>query len=149
MATLVRWEPYRRGTSLPRAWDRLFETSFVRPRTGWLRWSGHNLPAVDMYETDGEVVVKATVPGFDPDDIEVSVSEGVLIIKGEHAVDETVEEAEYICREHHSGSFSRSLTLPSDVLAEDATASYTNGILTLSLPKAEEIKPKRIEVRAG
>jgi HSP20 family protein len=149
MATLVRWEPYRHGRSLPRTWDGLFETALVRPRTGWLRWSGHALPAVDMYETDSEVVVKATVPGFDPDDIEVTVSEGVLIIKGTREAEEAVKEAEYICREHHSGSFSRSLTLPSDVLAEDATANYSNGILTLTLPKPEEVKAKRIEVRAG
>ncbi|NIO71811.1 MAG: Hsp20 family protein, partial [Anaerolineae bacterium] len=122
--------------------------SFVRPRAGWLAPLGDGSLAVDMYETDEEVVVKTAVPGVKSEDIDVSITGDVLTIKGETKAEEKVEKANYIRQERRYGAFSRSLTLPSTVVADKATAEFENGVLTLTLPKAEEVKPKTIKVKA-
>ena len=145
---LVRWEPWSDLVSLREAMDRLFEESFVRPRAGWLAPLGDGSLAVDMYETDEEVIVKTTVPGVKSEDIDVSITGDVLTIKGETKAEEKVEKANYIRQERRYGAFSRSLTLPSTVVADKATAEFENGVLTLTLPKAEEVKPKTIQVKA-
>ncbi len=147
MANLVRWEPFRELMSLREAMDRLFEESFVRPREGWLAPLGAGTLAVDMYETPEEVVVRTAIPGIDPEDIDVSVIGDTLTIKGESKSEEEEKGANYIRRERRYGSFSRSLSLPTNVVADKATADFSKGILTLRLPKAEEVKPKRIEIK--
>lgn len=103
--------------------------------------------AVDMYETDDDVVVKTALPGIDPDDVEISVTGDSLTIKGETKAEEEVEKGNYVCRERRFGAYSRSLTLPVSVKAEKAEAEYENGVLTLRLPKVEEAKPKAIQVK--
>jgi HSP20 family protein len=128
--------------------DRLFEESVVRPSSGELtRRTGGTL-AVDMYETDEAVVVKSATPGVDPKDIDISITGDTLTIKGETRVDEEVEEENYVYRERRYGSFARSLTIPVPIQADEAEADFEDGILTLTLPKAEEVKPKAIEVKA-
>lgn len=148
MANIVRWEPFRDLISLREAMDRLFEESFVQPRAGWLAPFGTEALAVDMYQTDDAVVVKSAVPGVKPEDIDISITGDVLTIKGETKAEEEVKEENYIRRERRYGSFSRSLALPVPVVADKATAEFENGILTLKLPKAEEVKPKAIKVKA-
>jgi HSP20 family protein len=125
--------------------DQLFEESVVRPR------SADATPralAVDMYETEEAVVVKTAVPGADPEDIDISITGDSLTIKGEFKADQEIEEADCICRERAYGAFSRSLTIPVSVEASEAEAEFEDGILTLTLPKAEELKPKAIEVKS-
>ena len=134
--------------SLREAMDRLFEESVVRPRAGWLAPLGAESLAVDMYETDDKVVVKTAVPGIESEDIDVSITGDVLTIKGETKAEEKVEKANYIRQERRYGAFSRSLSLPSMVVADKATAEFEDGVLTLTLPKAEEVKPKTIQVKA-
>jgi HSP20 family protein len=146
--SLVRWEPWSDLVSLREAMDRLFEDSVVRPRAGWLAPLGAESLAVDMYETDEEVVVKTAVPGVKSEDIDVSIIGDVLTIKGETKAEEKVEKADYVRQERRYGTFSRSLTLPSTVVADKATAEFENGVLILTLPKAEEVKPKTIKVKA-
>ncbi|RLC59009.1 MAG: Hsp20/alpha crystallin family protein [Chloroflexi bacterium] len=148
MTSLVRWEPFRDLISLREAMDRLFEESFVRPRTGWLAPLGAETLAVDMYETDDAIVVKTAIPGVKPEDVDVSIAGDTLTIKGETKAEEEVKEENYIRRERRYGSFCRSLTLPVPVVADDAEAEFENGILTLTLPKAEEVRPKTIKVKA-
>ena len=148
MASLVRWAPARDLVTLREAMDRLFEESFVQPRTGMLTQRGAGTLAVDMYETDDAVVVKSAIPGVDPDDLDISITGDTLTIKGESKSEETVEEENYICRERRYGAFSRSLTVPVPIVADEAEADFEEGILTLTLPKAEEIKPKAIRVKA-
>jgi HSP20 family protein len=145
---LVRWEPWSDLMSLREAMDRLFEESVVRPRAGWLAPLGAASLAVDMYETDDKVVVKTAVPGVKPEDIDVSITGDVLTIKGETKTEEKVEKADYIRQERRYGAFSRSLSLPSMVVADKASAEFENGVLILTLPKAEEVKPKTIKVKA-
>ena len=147
MASLVRWEPFNDLISLREAMDRLFEESIVRPRSGWLAPAEGAL-SVDMYETDDAVVVKSAIPGVDPDDLEISITGDVLTIKGETKAEEDVEEENYIYRERRYGSFCRSLAIPIPVVADEAEAEFENGVLTLRLPKAEEIKAKPIKVKA-
>jgi len=147
MSDLMRWEPLRDLVSLREAMNRLFEESFVRPWGGW-PWPvrGERL-AVDMYETDDAVVVKAALPGVKAEDLDISVVGDTLTIRGEVKRDEEVKEENYIRRERFYGSFCRSFALPTQVVPEDAEAEFEDGILTLTLPKAEEVKPKAIKVK--
>jgi HSP20 family protein len=148
MANIVRWEPFRDLISLREAMDRLFEESFIRPRAGWLAPLGADSLVVDVYETDQDVVVKSSVPGVKPEDIDITITGDTLTIKGETKTEEKIEKANYIRQERRYGVFSRSLTLPTTVVAEQAKAEFENGVLTLTLPKTEEVKPKTIKVKA-
>jgi len=103
---------------------------------------------VDIYETKDDVVVKASLPGVKPEDIEVSVVGDTLTIKGEVKEEKDIKEENYIRKERRYGSFCRSFTLPVSVDADKATAEFENGVLTLTLPKAEEVKPKTIAIKA-
>jgi HSP20 family protein len=143
---IVRWEPFRDFMTLREAMDRLFEESFVRPRREWPAVAEGTL-ALDMYETEDTVVVKSTVPGVKPEDIDISISGNTLSISGETKVEEEVKEENYIRRERRYGSFSRSVTLPEGVNPDEAEASFEDGVLTLSIPKAPEAKPKVIKVK--
>jgi HSP20 family protein len=148
MTSLTRWDPFRDLITLREAMDRLFEESFVRPSTRRLALSEGTPLAVDLYETDEDVVAKMALPGIDMDDIDVSVARNTLTIKAETKAEEEVEEDRYLCRERRFGTYARSLTLPVAVEADEAEATYENGVLTLRLPKVEEAKPKTIEVSA-
>jgi len=145
MSTLVRWEPFRDLISLQEAMDRLLEDSYVRP--GRLLPASMGALAVDMYETDDAIVVKSAIPGIKPEDIDISVTADTLTIRGETKSEEKVEEENYIHRERRYGSFCRSLAIPLPVVADKAEAEFDDGVLTLTLPKAEEIMPKAIKVK--
>jgi len=145
MSNIKRWEPFRDMVSMRKDMDRLIDEFFSMPATAQTGWG---LPMVDMYQTEEEIVVKATMPGLDPKDLDIQVTGDVLTIRGEVMTEEAEEGAKYHLREHRYQSFSRSLTLPSAVIADKANAEMKNGILTLTLPKAEESKPKVISVKA-
>lgn len=147
MAELTRWEPFRDLMTLREAMNRLFEESFVRP-TSFFAPLAEGTLAVDMYETPDEVVVKAAVPGIKPQDLNISVTGDVLTIKGETKQEEKVDKANYIYQERRYGTFARSITLPTSVNADKAEAIFEHGVLTLKLPKVEEVKPKVITVKA-
>ncbi|MGD1996317.1 MAG: Hsp20/alpha crystallin family protein [Anaerolineae bacterium] len=146
MSNLVRWEPFRELMSLREAMDRLFEESVVRP--GRLALVRAEALAVDMYETDDALIVKSAVPGVRPEDLDITISGDTLTIKGETKAEEEVREEDYVRRELRYGSFSRSLSLPLPIVADEAQAEFKEGILTLTLPKAEEIRPRSIKVKA-
>ena len=148
MTNLARWEPFRELMSLREAMDRLFEESFVRPRTGWMAPVEGATLAVDMYETDDSIVVKSAVPGIEPDDLDISITGDTLTIKGETQSEQEIKEENYIRRECRYGSFYRTVNIPVPVVTDKAEAEFKNGILTLTLPKAEEVKPKAIKVKA-
>lgn len=145
MTQLRRRDPFRDLVTLREAMDQLFEESVVRPRPTAVASRGL---AVDMYETDDTVVVKTAIPGASPEDIDISITRDSLTIKGELKADEKIEEADCICRERAYGAFSRSLTTPVSVEASEAEAEFEDGILTLTLPKAEALKPKAIKVES-
>lgn len=145
--SITRWEPFRDLISLREAMDRLFEESWVRPRAGWLLPTEETL-AIDIYETPDNVVVKSAVPGVKPEEIDITITGNTLTIVGEAKAEEKVEEENYIRRERRYGRFSRSITLPSGAQGEKAEATFEHGILTLTIPKAEEAKPKVIKVKS-
>jgi HSP20 family protein len=127
--------------------DRLFEDSVVRPGGAALAPRAVGTLAMDVYETDEDVVVKASVPGVDPEELDISITGDTLTIKGETRAEEEVEEENYIYRERRYGAFSRSMSIPTSVKADEANAEFEDGVLTLRLPKAEEVKPKTIKVK--
>jgi HSP20 family protein len=131
--------------SLAKAMDRLFERSFVNPFE--LAGFGGDL-ALDMYETDNEVVVRMSAPGVKPDDIQVEVIGNELTIKGEAQAGEGFKERTYIRRERRYGKFTRTVILPDYVQADKASAEFEHGVLTLTLPKVEEAKARTIPVKA-
>ena len=127
------------------AMDRLFDDAFTRPLR--LNDGQFSVPAVDLYQTDNEVVVKASIPGVKADEVQINVTGEVLTIKGEVKQKEEVKEKAYHIREQRWGSFERTLALPTDVVADKAKAEFENGILTITLPKAEEVRPKTISIK--
>ena len=149
MSNLIRWEPAREMMTLREAMDRLFDgavsATFTRPlslsNTAW------SVPAVDMYQTDNEVVVKAALPGIKADEVQINVTGEVLTIKGETKQENETKEKAYHIREQRWGTFERSLVLPAEVVADKAKADFENGILTITLPKAEDVKPKSISIK--
>lgn len=148
MAELVRWNPARDMMSLRDAMDRLFEESFLHP--GWFGASEGAAAAlpVDMYETDDQIVVKASVPGIKPEELEVTITGDLLTIKGELKSEEKVEKQSYFRQERRFGSFCRQVGLPAGINSDKAKATFENGVLTLEMPKAEEAKSKTVKVVA-
>jgi len=145
--TMIRWEPFREMTTLRNAMDRLFEESFVRPSRLWPEVGVGEL-AVDMYQTANDVVVKAALPGLKPEEVDISITGDILTIKGEHKEEQEVKQEDYFYKEHRYGGISRSVAIPVQVKSDKAEATFENGVLTLTLPKAEETKPKQIKVKA-
>ena len=146
MSNLTRWEPVREMMTLREAMDRLFDDAFTRPIS--LRDGGWSAPAIDMYQTDDEVFVEAALPGFKADEVQINVTGDMLTLRGEMKHEEEKKDKSWHIREHRWGSFERSVALPTDVVADKANADFANGILTITLPKAEEVKPKTITVKA-
>jgi HSP20 family protein len=133
--------------TLREAMDRLFDDAFTRPLSLRDGWSASG-PAIDMYQTNDEIIVKAAVPGMKADDVQINVTGELLTIKGEMKEQEEKKEKAWHIREQRWGSFERSVALPTAVVADKAKAEFENGILTVTLPKAEEVKPKTITVKA-
>jgi HSP20 family protein len=145
MSQLIRWNPWS-TRSLVNEFDRLFDDMLtVRERVmdRPLTW---DLP-IDVIEDDDAYTVKASVPGIDVDDIEITMNDSVLTIKGEVKEDKEVDDGRYHLRERRVGHFSRSVTLPAAIDANAVEATYENGVLLLNVPKAEEVKPKRIAIK--
>lgn len=149
MANLVPFEPFRDMISLREAMNRLFEESVLRP--GALA-AGEGDSAVgapiDVYETDEGLVLKAAVPGIKPEDIEVTLAGDILTIKGEFKDEKSDEKRNYLRQERRYGSFCRQLTLPVGIDSNKVTATFESGLLTLTMPKAEEVKPKSVRIVA-
>ena len=145
MSDIIRWNPFREMVSLRDAMDRMFEDAMIGPEWEWRPATSWQL-SLDVVESDDEYVVKASVPGINPDDLEITLSGRTLTIRGETKEETESEEGKYHLRERRYGSFSRSMSLPTEVNEKDVEASYEAGVLTLILPKTEAVKPKRIEV---
>ncbi len=147
MSNLIRWEPAREMMTLREAMDRLFDDALTQP----LRLSGNgnawSVPAIDMYQTDNEVVVKASIPGVKAEEVQINVTGEILTIKGEVRQKEETKEKAYHIREQRWGMFERSVALPTEVIADKARAEFENGVVTITLPKAEEAKPKTITIK--
>ena len=144
MRTLSRWEPFRGVGSLQEQINRVFDEvgGSTTDESALSTW----VPAVDIYETEHELVVKADLPDVDPKDLDIRVENNLLTIRGERKFEKKVSEENYLRIERSYGMFSRSFSLSNTVSAEAIKADYQNGVLTLTIPKREEAKPKQIKV---
>ena len=145
MSTLTRWEPVREMMTLREAMDRLFDDAFTRPIN---MGAVSTMPAIDLYQNEDDLVVKAILPGLTQEDVQISVTADVLTLRGEFKNIENTEGTTYHIREQRYGMFERAIPLPTDVEVDKAKAVFENGILTITLPKAEAVKPKTITIKA-
>jgi HSP20 family protein len=150
MANITRFDPLGEMVSLRSAMDRLFEDSFVSP-LGWRTVNGTDVinPPIDVHETADDLVVTASLPGVKAEDVDITITGQNLTVRGEFKANEEIKRDQYLYRERRSGTFSRSLQLPVRVEGERADATFTDGVLTLRIPKADEVKPRQIRITAG
>jgi HSP20 family protein len=150
--TLTRWTNHwdtaRELSSLRDEIDRLFQSPLAWLQNGSQPFSSGWVPAIDVYEDKDHVFVRAEIPGMKKDEIDISLHEGVLALSGERKLEKEHEKAEGHRVERFVGRFQRSITLPSPVDAAKVRATYKDGVLAVTLPKAEEAKPKQISVSA-
>ena len=148
MRTMNRWEqPFRGAMTLQEQINRVFGDVVRRAdeESNLTPWA----PAVDIYETEHELVVQADLPDVNPQDLDIRVENNILTIRGERKFENKVNEENYLRVERSYGSFSRTFSLANSVNSEAIKADYQNGVLTLSIPKREEAKPKQIKVNVG
>jgi HSP20 family protein len=148
MRIMNRFEqPLRGATTLQEQINRVFGEMVGRTgeESNLTPWA----PAVDIYETEHELVVKADLPEVNPQDLDIRVENNILTIRGERKFENKVNEENYLRVERANGSFSRSFSLANSVKSDEIKADYQNGVLTLSIPKREEAKPKQIKVNVG
>jgi HSP20 family protein len=144
MNTITRRDQSR-GLTLQDEVNRLFEDNFTREHSGHAElatWA----PAVDIYETENELVVKADLPDLQDKDIDVRITNNTLTIRGERKFEKDVKEENFLRIERTYGAFMRSFSLPNTVSSENIRAEYRNGVLTLHMAKREESKPKQIKI---
>jgi HSP20 family protein len=145
---ITRWDPIREMISMRNAVDRMFDStlapagSLEYPATTWGL-------ALDVVEDEEGFTVKASVPGLSPEEIEITFTDNVLTIKGEIKDESEQQDVRYHLRERRYGSFVRSLTVGARINADKIEANYDKGVLTLHLPKTEEVKPRRIAIQAN
>ena len=154
MSTLARtnivgnsWEPAREMMTLREAMDRLFDDAFTHHPLA--AHGGSSAPAIDLYQNNDEVVLKAALPGIKPEDVQISVTADMLTLRGEFKQETEQKEITYQIHEQRHGTFERSVLLPTDVQTEKAKADFKDGVLTITLPKAEAVKPKTISIKTG
>lgn len=140
-----RWEPFHEAVSLRDAMNTLLQDSFVRPGG----FPAPNAPAalpLDVRETENEYVIKASLPGVRPEDVQITVHGDTLTVRGETRAEREDEGGHWHLRERRFGAFQRSLTLGAPVNSDRAQAHFEHGVLTLKLPKTEETKPRQIKI---
>ena len=142
-----RWDPATDLITMQEAMDRYFDGAWAPRRAGWRGSRRVDVLPLDVYSTDNELVIKASVSGMEPGDVEITIEGDKLTIKGETSA--PLENVEYHIQERRFGQFGRTLTLNIPVEADSAEATFQNGELTLIIPKAEEVRPKVIKVKAS
>ena len=147
---LTRWDPFRDLVTLQERMNRIFDESY-RARGGDEDWAlgGSWAPAVDIFEKDGNIVLKAELPGVDAKDVDVRVENNVLTLRGERKFDNEVKRESYHRVERSYGAFTRSFTLPNVVDTGNIKADFKDGVLHMVLPKREEAKPRQIQINIG
>jgi HSP20 family protein len=154
--SIIRWDPFGEVGSLRRAMDRLFDDILTTRRgtggdqrdlatRGPMAWE----PAIEMYETDSEVVLKAEMPNIDPKNVDITVNNEAITLKGQTKVEEEHKDRNYFRRELRYGWFVRTLPLPMEVKTGEAKATYKDGVLEVKIPKSERVKPTSVKVQLG
>ena len=145
MSSLIRWNPLHETNSMREVMDRLFNEALPSPHNGKLSTIS---PDVDIIEYDDKFIVKAELPGFKPEDIDIQVEGNVLILKGKYQTEGDKQEGEFHVHERRRGNFTRTFALPTHVKANRVNAEFENGILTIMLPKDESTVPQKITIKA-
>jgi HSP20 family protein len=142
-----RWDPFREMMVLRNSLDRVVDRDMALAPGDWkaFNWS----VALDVVESEDEYLVKASLPGINPEDLDITFDDNRLTIKGEVKEESDVEDSHYHLRERRYGSFTRSIKMPSGIQSDEIEARYDKGVLELHLPKVEEIKPKKITIQAS
>ncbi|HHV61592.1 MAG TPA: Hsp20/alpha crystallin family protein [Firmicutes bacterium] len=144
--SLIRWDPFDDLVSLRETINRMFDDTFARRGApgffGGRVWQ----PSVDMYETENDIVIKANLPGMDPKDVDITLTDNAITIRGEMKQEKAIDDKAFHRRERMYGAFSRTLPLTSPVKREEAKASFKNGVLEVVLPKAEEARGKGYKI---
>jgi HSP20 family protein len=145
---IVRWEPFRDLVTIQDRMNRIFDDAFRVPRGAEDEWAlgGSWAPPVDIYEQGGNLVLKAELPGIDPKDVDVRVENNVLTLRGERKFDQDVKRENCHRVERAYGTFSRAFTLPNIVDTTSIKAEFKDGLLRVTMPKREEVKPKQIQI---
>ena len=146
---MVRFDPFRDLAVLQDRMNRLFNEVHVPRQSDDLMNRGAWTPAVDIYEVEGALVLKAELPEMQRDDIDVSVENNTLTLRGERKLDHEIKQENFHRIERAYGSFVRSFSLPNTVDAAKIAAEYKNGVLTVKLPMREEAKPRQIQIEAA
>ena len=149
MSRITRWDPFRDVMSMRRQMDQIMDQWLSQAGSMGEGSDGGNFQrlALDVSENDEQYTVRASVPGMQPEDLDINFHDGTLTIRGERDEEQTQENERWHLRERRYGSFQRSISLPSNVDEDKIDARYENGVLTLTLPKREETKPRRISVQ--
>jgi HSP20 family protein len=148
--SIIRWEPIRNLVSNQEQFNRLFNETFSHifgenepvTKTNWA-------PPVDIYENDQNIVLKAELPGVDPKNVDIRVEDGTLYLRGERKFEKDTKEENYHRIERSYGTFVRTFQLPRSVNPENVVAEYKDGVLSLTIPKREEAKPKTIKIQVA
>ena len=146
---LRRWEPFREVRGIQETVDRFRRNGFAHPYGPRAVYRGNDNLSLDVYHTPESLVLQAAIPGVKPDDVDVTVTGNILTIKGEAKGGDEVKEKSYLIREHRHGTFSRTVTLPRGLKTDEIEAAYDEGVLTLTIPKAEDARPKAIKVNVN
>jgi HSP20 family protein len=144
MPAVVRFDPFRDITSLRDEMNRLFSRTVGDGVSSGSAWT----PAVDIFDTEEAIVLKAELPGLAAEDIDIEIDDNVLTLRGERRFQETVDEGRFYRLERAYGHFQRSVTLPQGVKADEISADFENGVLSVRVPKADEVKPRKIAIAA-
>ncbi len=144
--SMLRRESTENLVSLREAMNRLIEDSFLRP-FGGTGVIGEVVPEIDVYETNEEIVVEASLPGIKPEDVDISVTGDVLTLKGEVKIAHEKRQGRQVVQERRWGNFVRTIVLPTEVNVEKAQAEFENGVLNLRLPKVEGARPRTIQIK--
>jgi len=156
MKSLIRWDPFRamrawdpfdEMRTMQRDMDRLFDRFLGSERTGEVGRLGLWMPSIESYAKEGKLFIKVELPGVDPKDLDVSITDRELVIKGERKAEKDEKEKDYTYREISYGSFERRFVIPEGVKTDDLKAAFTNGILEISVPIPEVPKAKKIEIK--
>lgn len=152
MATRIirRYDPFAETVSLRNMMDRLMESAFVNPAQWLSAAAGFDVPAIDVIENADGYTIKAALPGWKPEDVDITIENGVLTLSGQvkEETERNDEASKYHVREINQSSFTRRVALPTEIETDKAKAEFENGVLTLDLPKAEVVKPKQIKISA-
>ncbi len=148
MTALTRWDPLREITSLREQLDQLWDKTLARPDR-WTQVAEEFGVALDVAEDDKAYTVKASLPGVKPEDIEVTLNNNMLMIKGEAKEDKTIDKGSYHLRERHFGSFLRRVALPLAADVEKVEATCEAGVLTVHVPKSPEMSARKIAVKSA